>query len=92
MIEVEWSAAARRDLSRLYDFLRDVNPRAAAAIIRQLNSAAKSLATFPERGASIESYLPLNIRRLLIDDYEMRYEVQSELVRIIRLWHTREDR
>ncbi|MEY4592360.1 MAG: hypothetical protein RIR18_1255 [Pseudomonadota bacterium] len=32
------------------------------------------------------------VRRLLVGDYEMRYEIQGSAVYILRLWHTRENR
>jgi hypothetical protein len=32
------------------------------------------------------------VRRLFVDDYELRYEILGDLIIVVRLWHTREDR
>jgi hypothetical protein len=32
------------------------------------------------------------VRRLLIDQYDLRYEVLPDLIRVLRVWHMREDR
>ena len=37
-------------------------------------------------------FAPLEIRRLIIGNYELRYELLFDVVRILRIYHTREDR
>lgn len=46
----------------------------------------------PRLGERVERYLPREVRRLIIGRYEMRYEIAGTLIRIVRLWHAREDR
>ena len=43
-------------------------------------------------GERIEVYEPREVRRLLVDNCEMRYEIAGDIVRIIRILHTREQR
>ncbi|MBU2739541.1 hypothetical protein [Acidithiobacillus concretivorus] len=37
-------------------------------------------------------FRPRVIRRILVKEYEIRYEIQDLIVCVLRLWHTREDR
>lgn len=32
------------------------------------------------------------VRRILVGEYELRYEIRDSIVYVLRLWHTREDR
>ncbi len=77
---------------RLYDFLYPVNPRAAAKIVRQLVSAAEQLLTYPQLGECLTEFIPRDVRRLIVGDYELRYELTDTTISLLRLWHCREDR
>jgi plasmid stabilization system protein ParE len=77
---------------RVHDFLKEVNPRAAKQVVSTLNLAAKNLSAYPHLGHRLEDYSPENVRVLIVGDYEMRYELIGDIIYIIRLWHTREDR
>jgi plasmid stabilization system protein ParE len=91
-LQLQWSDASRRDLLRLYDFLQEVNPRAAMRILRELNAAAKTLTEFPELGQRLELYESETVRSFLAGDYEIRYQIQPNAIYVVRIWHTREDR
>ena len=32
------------------------------------------------------------MRRLIVGPYEMRYEVKDDVIRILQIWHGKEDR
>jgi plasmid stabilization system protein ParE len=36
--------------------------------------------------------LPREVRRIIVGNYEMRYELVESTVFILRVWHTREER
>lgn len=91
-MEIKWTTSAHRDLIRLYEFLLPVNPRAAKKVANLLVREAKRLNVHPLLGAQLDEYAPRNVRRLIIGDYELRYEVTEHTIYILRLWHTREDR
>jgi hypothetical protein len=40
----------------------------------------------------LEEFSPREVRRLIVDDYELRYEVTDDTLTVLALWHTREDR
>lgn len=77
---------------RLYEFLRPINPTAAVRIVRQLVAGAKRIPTHPRLGVRLPEFAPREVRRALVGDYEIRYEVTEADVLILRIFHTREDR
>ena len=89
---LKWTVSAERDLVRIYVFLAPVNPVAAAKVIKQLVVGAERLLIYPQLGVSLEEFAPRDVRRAIVGDYELRYEVTENLIYILRLWHTREDR
>jgi len=89
---LRWTTSAERDLVRLHAFLATINPSAAAQVVRQLIAGAEQLIQYPQLGIKLEEFLPRDVRRMIIGDYELRYELIDEAIYILRLWHGREDR
>ena len=87
-----WTVSAERDLVRIHAFLAPVNPPAAAKVIKQLVASAEQLLSYPQLGVALEEFAPRDVRRVIVSDYELRYEVTEKLIYILRLWHAREDR
>ena len=77
---------------RLYEFLRAVDPSAAVRVVRQLVAGAKRIPTHPRLGVRLPEFAPREDRRVLVADYEIRYELTEVDVVILRIFHTREDR
>ncbi|WP_448217535.1 type II toxin-antitoxin system RelE/ParE family toxin [Endozoicomonas sp. 2B-B] len=91
-MEIKWTSKALSDLSWLYDFLALVNNQAAAKMVQSLTSCPDSLLETPRLGERLETFGPRKVRKILIGQYEIRYEIQNSTIYILRLWHTREDR
>jgi plasmid stabilization system protein ParE len=91
-MKVIWTSKSASDLVRLYEFLAPANQNAAAKIVQSISKAPNTLITHPKLGESVEGFEPREIRRVLIGDYEMRYEIQNDTLYILRIWHTREHR
>ena len=89
---LKWAVSAERDLVRIHAFLAAVNPPAAAKMIKQLVAGAEQLLSYPQLGVALEEFAPRDVRRIIVGDYELRYEVTEKLIYILRLWHAREDR
>lgn len=89
---LKWTVSAERDLVRIHAFLAPVNPPAAAKVIRQLVAGAEKLLIYPQLGVSLDEFAPRDVRRVIVSDYELRYEVTENLIYILRLCHAREDR
>ena len=54
--------------------------------------AAEHLLTYPQLGERLVEFSPRNVRRLIVGDYEMRYELTDTSIFVLRLWHGRENR
>ena len=92
-MKVRWASKALGDLARLHAFLREVNPQAAANVVKTLTRGAGGLRDHPRLGMALGGFEPREVRRLIVGQYELRYEViEDGTVVILRLWHTREDR
>ena len=89
---LRWTTSARSDLVRLYEFLEPVNPRAAALAVRHIVAGARRIPARPRLGQRLREFTGREVRRLLIGDYEIRYELDGRDVFLLRIFHTREDR
>jgi plasmid stabilization system protein ParE len=87
-----WSSKASSDLVRLSEFLMAVNPAAAARVTLMLTHAPERLLQAPRIGQRLASFGPLEVRRLIVDRYEFRYELRGDEIVVLRVWHTREER
>ena len=91
-MDLAWTSKALSDLARLYDFLAPVNKPAAARAVQGLTQAPTILLTNPRIGEQLFQFEPREVRRILVGQYEIRYEILNQMIYVLRLWHTREDR
>jgi len=91
-MELKWTSKALSDLARLYEFLAPVNQPAAARVVQSLTKAPTTLLPNPRIGEQLFEFEPREIRRILVGNYEVRYEIQQSTIYVLRLWHTRERR
>ena len=87
-----WSGPALRDLDRLYAFLAPKSAPAAARIVQSITAGSQILVNHPRVGVRLSKYTTEEIRHIIIGDYDLRYEVGSDVIRIVRLWHVMENR
>lgn len=91
-MELKWTSKALSDLARLYEFLAPVNRSAAARTVQSLIAAPTRILEQPRIGEKLEEFEPREVRRILVGNYEMRYEIHEATLYVLRIWHTREDR
>lgn len=91
-MELKWASKALSDLARLHKFPVPVNKPAATRAVQALTKAPTILLTNPRVGEQLFQFEPREVRRILVGQYEMRYEIVDETIYVLRLWHTREDR
>jgi len=91
-MNIKWTNKALSDLVRLYEFLASVNKSAAIRVIQSLSRTPDYLVDQPRIGERLEEFEPREVRRIVIGQYEMRYEIQNQTIYLLRIWHTREDR
>ena len=91
-MDLKWTSKAFSDLARLYEFLAPVSRSAAARAGQALSNAPTVLLANPRIGEQLFQFQPREVRRILVGEYEVRYEIQDSTIYILRLWHTRENR
>ena len=91
-MKIQWTQPALKDAARLYEFIASENPAIAAGVIEGIRAGTTRLSQFPQMGERLEKYNPRQVRRIFIGPYEVRYELTSDAVTILRLWHARERR
>lgn len=89
---LKWTSSARSDLVRLYEFLHPADGPAAVRVVRQLVAGTKRIPAHPRLGIRLAEFEPREVLRILVGDYEIRYEVTDTDVFILRIFHVREDR
>ena len=88
---VRWSFAARTDLLEALGYLVEESPQAASDLLRQVEEAAASLATFSERGARVREVMAGDLRQILVGRYRLIYRVEAEAVGVVGLLHGARD-
>jgi plasmid stabilization system protein ParE len=91
-VPLRWTTSARTDLVRLHEFLAAASPRAAVLAVRHIVAGAGRIPARPRLGQRLREFTGREVRRLLIGDYEIRYEIAGHDVFVLRIFHTREDR
>lgn len=89
-MKVRLTGKASSDLARLYEHLRPVAPDAAARMVRQLARTPDRLVDYPRIGERLDAYAPREVRRIIVGDHELRYEISAASILILRLWRCRE--
>lgn len=91
-MELKWTSRALSDLVRLHEFLLPTNPQAAAHAVQALTEAPEVLLQNPRIGEQLFEFEPREVRRIIVGQYEIRYEIHDAIIYVLRLWHTREER
>ena len=89
---IRWTNKASSGLLHLYGHLSPVAPEAAARVVQQLAHAPDRLLDYPRMGEKLQGYEPREVRRIIVGNYEMRYEIVAGTIVVLRFWHGRENR
>ena len=89
---LRWARAAFADLQRIHEFLVPVNAVAAARVVRALASRVRRVPAQPRLGEKLTGFGERDVRRVLVQRYEVRYEIVGSDIYALRVFHTREDR
>lgn len=87
---VRWTPRAEAALLRIVRYIGDVNPKAAAALMREMIDKTSMLADFPYIGRA--GFHP-DTRELVVHrNYLIVYQVWSDRVEIVQVWHAAQQR
>lgn len=90
-MRLQWSDNSLADLKRVHAFLEPKSRRAAAQAVANIRTGVRKLLIHPKLGERLDDY-PNETRRLFVGDYEVRYRPMPDVIYVVRIFHTREDR
>jgi toxin ParE1/3/4 len=85
--EVGWAESASDDLSEIASYIAKDSEFYAAAVVRELIEAARSLDVFAHRGRMVPEFRDPSVRELLVQDYRLVYQVTETAVHVLRIVH-----
>jgi toxin ParE1/3/4 len=88
---VVWSETAWHDLEQAADYIAQDSRHYAAAFVREVRDAARSLATFAERGRIVPELSDPAVRELLVGRYRLMYRLAESTVQIVAFVHGARD-
>jgi plasmid stabilization system protein ParE len=88
---VKWTEAAWADLDAIADYIAADSAFYAAAFVREVREAARSLNIMPERGSIVPELENSKIREIFVRKYRLIYQVQKKKVLILGFIHGARD-
>ena len=89
--KVKWTEVAWSDLEQVSDYIAKDSRYYAAAFVREVRDAARSLAYLAQRGRLVPEFGDSTIRELLVRRYRLIYQVTEQTVYIIGFIHGARD-
>ncbi|MCJ7453522.1 MAG: type II toxin-antitoxin system RelE/ParE family toxin [Steroidobacteraceae bacterium] len=76
----------------MHEFLEPVDPSAAVRAVRSVVARVRRIPRAPRLGERVPGFGEREVRRVLVQKYEIRYELADADVTVLRVFHTREER
>jgi len=92
MLPLSWSRQSQADILRIADFYDRFDSDYAAKMVAFIRSAVSLPASFPFAGRPCARFEPRDVRDLVAGEFQLRYEVREAEIRVLRVWHSKEDR
>lgn len=90
--KIRWLKRAVDDIDRHFEYGAGHSVKLAETVLLLADEINKLLFQIPRIGSPLTQFHPRKVRRWLIHDYEIRYEIRSEEIVVLRVFHTKEDR
>ena len=75
--EVKWAEVAWNDLEEAADYIARDSAYYAAAFVREVQEAARSLNNFAERGRTVPELKDPGLREIFVRSYRLIYQVNA---------------
>lgn len=89
--EVKWAEAAWNDLEEAADYIARDSAYYAAAFVREVQEAARSLNHFAERGRVVPELNEPSIREIFVRNFRLIYQVKENVAHIVGFIHGARD-
>jgi toxin ParE1/3/4 len=84
-MNLEWTEASLRDRESIFDYIEFDRPKAAVRLDKRFEKAGEQLARFPRMGHAGRA--PNTFEFAAHRNYLLIYEIDKEVVRILRVLH-----
>ena len=88
---IKWAPIAWEDLEKIAEFIARDSERYAAAVVREIRDASRSLDVLSERGRVVPEFANPNVRELIVGSYRLIYEVAADSVTVVGVIHGARD-
>lgn len=85
--KIVWTDSAWNDLQEIAEYIAKDSANYAAAFVREVREAARSLATLSERGRVVPETNTESIRELFVRSYRLIYQVGQSEIHVIGFIH-----
>lgn len=90
-MNIVWSPTARKNVSKILEYISKDNPKAALSLVGQFESKVEALRENPESGRTLPEANNYNIREIVVHkNYGVIYEVNQESIEILTVRHFRQ--
>nr|WP_244634469.1 type II toxin-antitoxin system RelE/ParE family toxin [Pantoea agglomerans] len=79
-------------MERIYRFALQYSCQHADDVLDRLITGSAGLKAHPAIGIQQVRYEPREVRKVILDDYEIHDELRDNAIYIVDLWHTKEER
>ena len=85
--EIIWADTAYRDLESIAEYIARDSGQYAAAFVREVMDASRTLAEFAGRGQMVPEFQDENLREFLIRSYRLVYRIEGQRVIVLGVIH-----
>ena len=91
MQKIYWSEEASNDLEQIYCFISQDSVYYSIKTVKQIIEKTKTMLEYPYLGRKNPEINNENIREFIYKSYRIIYKIDSEVILILRVWHSARD-
>ena len=88
MQKIYWSEEASNDLEQIYDFISQNSIQYSIKTVKAIVERTYNLIKYPCLGRKIPEINDDNLREFIYKSYRIMYKIDSEVILILRVWHS----
>ena len=86
-MNIHWTAAARRHLRAIHDYIARDSPFYARRMVARILDHSEQIGRFPESGRVVPEYLGGGVREVFEDPYRIMYRIEKDAIHVIAVVH-----
>ena len=91
MVDISWSAEARKDLKAIAEYYQISSPEYSRYIVAKLFNSVSKLNSFPQIGRKVPELNLESFRELIVENYRIVYLFEGASIEILTIVHGRRD-